>query len=557
MNKLLIRFLRLFSPVFERMDINTQHLFLILETKLSMDGRRPGMFNQRYNKSELKQQDWLSVFVFFAFGLFFLILFISIEDTVSAFVLYFAGWMVVLAMTLISDFTEVLIDPRDNYILLPRPVNDRTLTVSRVLHILVFISKLALAFSLPGMIFVSLYFGFAYLPIYLLQMTISVILTIFLVNLIYLLLIKIVPGTYFQEAINYFQIAFTIIIFAVYYLVPRIIDRSVIENINILDNPLTWFLPPVWISSLWATLAQMQLTPDVIGLSLLAVTAPVLALYAISTFLAKDFSQKLFNATQAGGNQSKKKKTTTGSRTAIKTWFSGLLTQNNAERAAFEWTWMMTLRSRDFKLRVYPSLALVPFFFVYFGLQGDGTVSERITQMQESNNYILLIYLCLILLTNPFIISFFSSKDKAAWLFYAHPVEKPGTIMLGSFKALLVQYFLPTMLIMLLISTSIWGIKVVDDFLLGIANIVLIGVLMALMQKRRLPFSASWEIQKKGENAVTSIVTMLIAGVLGMVHYFLLLNNTLLILSLTAASTLLFSVLLRKYSQTSWEKLNY
>ena len=239
MNRFLLQIIRWLAPLFRPFKIDSEQLHLILEAKLLMDSRRPSMFNQRYNKKEVKGQDWLAMGLFFFFGLMFLLMFAVFHKASTAFVLYFLGWMVALSMTLISDFTEVLIDPRDNYILLPRPVDDQTIAIARILHILLYISKLAFAFALPGIIFVSIYFGVLYLPLYLLQMLISVVLTIFLVNLTYLLLLRVVPADRFKEAINYFQIVFTILIFAVYYLFPRLIDRAAVENADILATPIS------------------------------------------------------------------------------------------------------------------------------------------------------------------------------------------------------------------------------------------------------------------------------------------------------------------------------
>lgn len=558
MNRFLLILIRIFYPLIRSWNIHTDHLEIILDTKLKMDGRRPSMFNQRYNKGSAKGQDWLSMALFFFFGLMFLALFAAIDDKVSAFVLYFSGWMVVLAMTLISDFTEVLIDPRDNYILLPRPVNDSTITVARVLHILLYVSKLSFAFALPGFIFIAIYFGITYLPVFILQVLISIVLTIFLVNLVYLILLRVVPTKYFKEAINYFQIAFTILIFGVYYLLPRIVDKSAIENINLMDVPVTWVLPPVWIGALWATLAEWQISPKSLGLSLLALTSPILALYAISTYFAKDFNQRMFSISQGGsGNSDQPKKVKTIEKSALSTWLALKLTSNRIEKAAFEWTWKMMQRSRDFKLRVYPSIALVPFFFVYIGLQGEGTVAERLTQMQEGNQYIVLIYLCLILLTNPLTMSSFSGQSNAAWIFYANPVNRPGTIMLGAFKAMMILFFLPAYLFMFLVALSVWGPPVIDDFLFGALNILVIGMFLASFQNKRLPFSASWEIQKKGDSAAVSLMTMVLAGILGSLHYFLLIDKTLIIIGLSILSALLFLVMMRNYRQTPWSKLNY
>ncbi len=75
--------------------------------------------------------------------------------------LWFSVYLLTMCITLITDFSYVLIDPRDNYILLPRPVSDRTLVVSRLLHISLHISKIAVPMSLSAFIFLSIVHGIA------------------------------------------------------------------------------------------------------------------------------------------------------------------------------------------------------------------------------------------------------------------------------------------------------------------------------------------------------------------------------------------------------------
>ena len=64
-----------------------------------------------------------------------------------------------LSATLISDFTSVLIDIRDNAIILPKPVNDSTVIVARLLHIFIHICKIVVPMSLPGLVMMIVEYG--------------------------------------------------------------------------------------------------------------------------------------------------------------------------------------------------------------------------------------------------------------------------------------------------------------------------------------------------------------------------------------------------------------
>src|ERR1700712_4454030 len=94
---------------------------------------------------------------------------------------YFIVFMVFMAITLISDFTTVLIDTRDQFILLPRPVNDRTIAVSRILHISIYVLRLALLQGLAGMVMIGFIDGPLAVPLFFVQILEATFLSIFMV----------------------------------------------------------------------------------------------------------------------------------------------------------------------------------------------------------------------------------------------------------------------------------------------------------------------------------------------------------------------------------------
>src|ERR1700712_2229144 len=136
MDKLFLRLVSFFYPILATTGVDTDQLNEILRIKLIMDNRRPKpMFAARKNAKNTPQQSpWLISFFTLLMGFFMgLVLTLNSMPYVGQ-TYYFIVFMVFMAITLISDFTTVLIDTRDQFILLPRPVNDRTIAVSRVLH---------------------------------------------------------------------------------------------------------------------------------------------------------------------------------------------------------------------------------------------------------------------------------------------------------------------------------------------------------------------------------------------------------------------------------------
>lgn len=559
MNKLLLRIVFSFNFLWERLGVDTIQLEAILSTKVKMDSRRASVFNTqgRTSNKALKNQDWVSILVFFFIGLFFIGPLLIFQEKATGFTLYFAGWMVMLAMTLITDFTEVLIDVRDNYILLPKPINDRTLTISRLLHIGIYLSKLVLAFVLPAAVFIAVKYGFLGVIVFGLQIVLGLVFVIFLVNLIYLLILRITTPQKFKEILNYLQIAFTVTIFSSYYLLPRLVNLEDYENANVLLSPFVVFSPPSWLAGLWSLTIDGNSGLVVLLLSALAVVTPFICGWLILNVLTKTFNQKMMAITEGGGD-STSKKPEVAEEVRQSSWMNRLangICNNEAEKAAFKWSWRLTSRNRDYKLRVYPGFGMVPAVFVYFALNGEGTLQERLAALPESSSYILLIYFCFLLLTTPLLSSQYSNQQIASWLFHASPLKEPGWILSGTAKAIVSKFFFPTYLIMFILGISIWGLKVVDDFMLGFANIMFLGtMILHFFQPKKIPFSDSWDNMNKGSNFTAGLLSLILAGGLGFLHY-LIVDKTVLIMGTALVVIVAWFFVFRAYQQTAWEKL--
>ncbi len=559
MNNLLLKLVFLFNFLWEQLGVDTVQLKAILSAKVKMDSRRASVFNTqgRTSKKALKNQDWVSILVFFVIGLFFIGPLAIFEEQATGFTLYFAGWMVMLAMTLITDFTEVLIDVRDNFILLPKPINDRTLTVSRLLHIAIYLSKLVLAFILPGLVYIGVKYGFLGMLVFGLQIVLGLVFVIFIVNLIYLLILQISTPQKFKEILNYLQIGFTVTIFSAYYLLPRLVDLEDYENADILLSPFVLLSPPSWLAGLWAFFIEGNHSLVVLLLSALAIVTPFICGWLILTVLTKTFNQKLIAITQGGGDakDTEEKKAEVITQSTRMERLASWICNNDAEKAAFKWSWRLTARNRDYKSRVYPGFGMVPAIFVYFALNGDGSLQERWAALPESNSYLLLIYFCFLLLTTPLISSQYSNKQIASWIFHASPLKEPGWILSGTAKAIVTKYFLPAYAIMFVIGLLIWGPMVIDDFMLGFANIMLLEtIILTFFQPKKIPFSDNWDNMNKGSNFTAGILSLFLAGVLGGLHY-LIVDQTVLVMGIALVMIVAWYFVFRRYQLTGWKSL--
>lgn len=556
MNKLILNSIMLFAPVFRRFGADSRQLKIILITKLTMDDRRPRVIGRQKQGKESKYSTGLTMLVLGFMGLALAFFLPMSKHPYLSHTIYFSAFMVMLALTLISDFTHVLIDVRDNYIILPRPVNDVTFSLSRVLHILIHVSKMAIALTAAGLIYMVFFEGLLAALVFLLEVVISTVLSILIVNIIYLLVLKITSPSRFKDFISYFQIFFSVIIFALYYTLPRLMRSSLLENIDTLSIKGTAFLPSVWIASLHELLRGPGL-PDTRTwiFAILALITPVVSLFLIVKVLAPGFNTRLGAISGSGAGETAEQevvKTATGFADRI----SNMVASNKIENAGFRLTWILTSRFRDFKVKVYPSFAYVPVYFIYFGFinrAGGTSFADRWEEVKSGNMYLLLAYLTGFVLIAVLQNVSYTDKYKASWIYFVTPNDEPGRLLGGMFKAVVVKYYLPYFILVSIFSMSIRGPQIINDLLLAFFVSVLYGLLNALFLVKGLPFSKP-PIIKAGSRILLSFLIIMVPGAVGFAHYWLSSYET--VIWITAVISGFFTWLaFRYYVRESWESL--
>jgi len=491
-----------------------------------IDNRRPSgvLAAKRKAQSSTKvNSPWLTTVFMILMGFFIsLTLFLNKMPFVGQ-TFYFLIFMVLMSITLISDFTNVLIDTRDQFIIMPRPVNDRTVAVSRILHISFYVLRLALLQGLAGIIIVGFTDGIGAVPLFFIQILLATFLCIFFVNIIYLLLMRSVSPQRFKDIISYFQIVFAVLIFGTYYLLPRLINISVLENISLITHWWSWLLPPVWIAGINELIIHGARAGSItIILAFAGVATPVMGLWFVVKVLAPGFNRRLTVIATSDGNSSTPNKVKTVNSPGLLNKIANMAAPDPVENAGFKITLKLAARSRDFKLKVYPAFAYVPIYFLYFVLNGKGDLSEKIYHMQHGHGYIFLPYLCTFILLTVLANISMSEKYRSAWVYYAAPVASPGKLLSGMYKAIIIGFYLPYCLIISIPIIIVWGPQAINDILLAILVSIIFGMLMALFSVKGLPFSKPVTVKQAGGRMVTNMLIIgFIAGV-GYIHYLIM-----------------------------------
>jgi hypothetical protein len=147
-----------------------------------------------------------------------------------------------------------------------------------------------------------------------------------------------------------------------------------------------------------------------------------------------------------------------------------------------------------------------------------------------------------------------TEQYKAAWIYYTSPLESPGRIMGGAFKAMWIKYYLPFVIVVTGFVLYVWGIGALIDVILATANVTTYVLILMYLGNRHLPFSMPEQMKTKAGKAVLKMLFAIIfMGCMGLAHYaiyFIWLK-----ILLTFISIALLWTIWDSYINTSWKQL--
>ncbi len=524
-NRFFLNAVLLPSSLYKRMGVNVSHLKSILHTKLLMDDRRPNTIQQTRAKKDgnITGATLGTMLISALMGAFFLVSFFAGKDYVTHLTIYFSMYIFLLASSLISDFTSVLIDIRDNYIILPKPVTDRTVVTARLLHIIIHVSKIVLPMSLPGII----YMAFKTNPwgsiVFMIMLIFSSLLTIFIINALYIFILRVTTPQKFQSIISYFQIFFAVFLYGSYQIVPRMIDRANLEGYSITGNKWAWSAPPYWFATAWQGLSKFDFEAANIAAIALSIVFPLASIYVVIKYFAPSFNQKLslINSSNAEQESVPVKGKRMGSTTPayvkmMAEWFS----KKGAERMAFLFCWKMTSRSKDFKLKVYPAIGYMIVILVLPFFTKRNFNLDRIKDADAAPFiFIGFIYFSSFLVMQAIAQMSYSEKFKAAWIYFITPVKAPGQIISGALKAAMAKFYIPIVILVSTAAIILAGPELLPNLLLGLFNEVLICSLITYITVKELPFSMQQSNNAKSGSFIKGLFMLIIPAMVALLHF--------------------------------------
>ncbi|SFP59235.1 hypothetical protein [Parafilimonas terrae] len=564
-NRALLRFVLLPQKLYSSNGINAAQLQSILTAKLTMDDRRPASFMQNRRRQKAKKEvsnaTLSTMFISAVTGCVFLFCFALNAVAIAQLTFYFSYFIFMLASTLIADFTSVLIDVRDNYIILPKPVNDRTLLLARLLHIFIHLCKIVVPMLLPGLIYIGINYSIAGSLFLLLAGLLTVIFCIFLVNAVYIFILKITKPEKFKNIISYIQIAFAIVLYASFQLLPRLVGE--VENFDFHFTNSNWLiiLPPYWFAAAWNVLYTLHGMALEYSAAACALLLPFICLWLVIKFLAPSFNRKLSLISNTGEGTAQLTQQAFKVRKTKNTSFidviAKMITRPGGERMGFIFTWNMMSRSRDFKMKVYPGIGyLLVYVFIIFFSSKKLSLAD-VQQHTTTGNVIIItaLYFSSLLLSMAIAQLTYSEKYKAAWIYFITPLHVPGNVINGSVKAATVKFFLPAIAVLSIAGIAFTGVSFLPNLLLAMVNQLIICYALVYMGRKDLPFSKNQSIDVKTGNFMRNIFRMIIPFSIAVLHYFIISSLPLIILALIVGAAALW-LLMGSVNKFSWGVIN-
>lgn len=497
---------------FEKIGVDYHIMRRILQIKLIMDGRRvPTIIGNSAKKKTHEVKDdnnflkslWIYAFI----GLFTAFIVMVGKNFIFQMSLFFGMAMFMIMTTLISDFSSVLLDIRDKNVIFSKPINSKTLSMAKAIHILIYMTFITFSFSGPALMGSLIKFGPLFFIVFLFEIILMDLFIVVLTALLYLLILKFFDGEKLKDIINYVQIGLTITITIGYQFIGRLFSFT---ELNAVFVPKWWqyLIVPMWFGAPFQVIMNGDHNIAFIMFSLLALIVPIISIIAYIK-LIPSFERNLQKLNDNSAPVVKK-----DSNNFMKKALN-IICPSSEERIFYRFTTNMLKNERDFKLKVYPSLGFAmvfPFIFMFNSLRYDGF------QGIASSKMYLNIYFCAIFIPTIVIMMKFSGKYKGSWIYKVVPMKNGAPIFKGTMKAFIVKLIVPLFVVQGLIFTLIFGLRLIPDLIVVFLTILLYMVLCFKVLKKTLPFSQPFEAAQQGDGLVV-IPLMILIGVFAAIHY--------------------------------------
>lgn len=508
-----LKILDLFRPLFEAFGVEYEKMRLIVSMKLTLDKRKN---NSSENKNSLMQ----SVILYLVIGLVASRIIVMPIDIMTKMTVLFALIFVMLLTCFITDFSSVILDTYDRHIIGITDVKDITLNMAKIVHIIIYISIMSLSISAFSIIMILMAYNIGFCLLFILCMILMDFLLIMMTSVIYYLLIKIFKGEKLKDVLNLFQI-FMIFVFSImyYFITSSLSDIQINYTFSI--NAYDLFIPFMWFASLFCVIFYGKIQTLYIIMAILGIIVPILSIL-IYIKLTPAFERNLDKLEQVSYNEKDSK-----SKKSFVSKLANKICKNNEEKSFFEFIYTNLSRDREFKTRVYPTLAsgiIMPLVLLFVTYDRSISIMEYLKSLSTTNNF-LNIYLAVILLQNCILLLKYSKEYEASFIYDVLPISKKKNIYSAEFKVIIIKLFVPVFIIIGIPYLILFKAKFIVHLLIAFVSTIFISMGTFRVNDKSLPFSEDYAVTANTSNFLNIIKSIGFVGAAVLLHYLIILKT--------------------------------
>ena len=507
-----LKILDLFRPLFEAFGVEYEKMRLIVNMKLTLDKRKN---NSSENKNSLMQ----SVILYLIIGFVASRIIVMPLDIMTKMTVLFALIFVMLLTCFITDFSSVILDTYDRHIIGITDVKDITLNMAKIVHIIIYISIMSFSISAFSILMILMAYNIGFCLLFILCMILMDFLLIMMTSVIYYLLIKIFKGEKLKDVLNLFQI-FMILVFSImYYLITSSLSDIQI-NYTFSIKAYDLFIPFMWFASLFCVAFYGKIQTLYIIMSILGIIVPILSIF-IYIKLTPAFERNLEKLEQVSYNEKDSK-----SKKSFVSKLGNKICKNNEEKSFFEFIYINLSRDREFKTRVYPTLAsgiIMPLVLLIVTYDRSMSIMEYLKSLSTTNNF-LNIYLAVILLQNCILLLKYSKEYEASFIYDVLPISKKKNIYSAEFKVIIIKLFVPVFIIIGIPYLILFKSKFIVHLLIAFVSTIFISMGTFRANDKSLPFSEDYAVTANTSNFLNIIKSIGFVGAAVLLHYLIILK---------------------------------
>lgn len=408
-----------------------------------------------------------------------------------------------LALTVMLEFSNLILNPDDYKIIGVLPVSSKTFFAAKMIHLLAYVNALGFLLYFPSAVAAAIANSNPLLfPAFLVAGALSASAIGLSFVLMYTLMLKIADREVMQAVLGYANLTLTLLVYLGYFVMPLILGKESLLVLREYKSDWIYIAPPAWFASI-VQIAAGNVSLRDFGAVLSALIVMSAVYRAAMSKLSLGYAQTL---AETVGKQEKLK------RKCGKGWIASLLRSvtSSEDRAVWPLIRKQFKYDNGFKMSI---LAIIPLtaIYVFLGLsKGESVPDPFLASMGDggsSGNFLLYIAAAMF----PYLITIGTANSdsyRSAWVFYISPADRTR-IILSSARFALLWFCLPFTVLLAGIFTWYFG-----NPLHAALHCLLVYIILMIQTKilvllyPRIPFS---QAPKTGQRSVSAMTMLFVS----------------------------------------------